>query len=206
MRNAALQQTTTSIALINALKGGDEHAMRQLYDMYYKPIRYFAFRLVDNTQDAEDIAVESFIKVWTNRMDFDTIQSVKSFLYTVARNACLNLIRDRKRRSANEEVLLHITDPTDDYVLNRIVDAELHEEIRRYIERLPKKPRRILKEVFLNGKKVGEVSEELAMPVENVQNNKCRGIHELRNIFAKNELLPFAAAVAYILMSIFLPR
>lgn len=206
MRNAALRQTTTSIALINALKAGDDHAMRQLYDMYYKPIRYFAFRLVDNTQEAEDIAVESFIKVWTNRLGFDTLQSIKSFLYTVTRNACLNLIRDRKRRSANVEALLHITDPTDDFVLNKIVDAELHKEILGYIERLPKKPRRVLQEVFLKGKVVAEVSEELEMPVENVQNNKSRGLHELRHIFAKNDLLPFTAAVAYILMSIFLPR
>jgi RNA polymerase sigma-70 factor (family 1) len=197
-------QITPDEELINALKASDELAMRRLHEMFYKPVCYFALGIVHNKQDAEDIVAEMFIKLWNKRSDFEKLHSIKSFLYITTKNACLNLIRDKKRRSRNNDTLLLINEPDYDYVLNRIVDAELHDEIRLHIEHLPKKPRRVLKELFYNEKKLQEVSEELNMLEQTVQTNKSRGLQQLRNFFVNNDLLPVATPVGYLLLSIYL--
>jgi len=193
-------QPNPDVALMEALQAGNENAMCQLHKMYYRKVCYFAFTFVGNMQDAEDITVESFIKLWQRRGKFESLNAAKNFLYVTTRNGCLELIRHKKRRTANEEVLIHIMEASDDYVLNKIVNTELHAEILQYIEHLPKKPGLVLKELFVNGKEPADVSKELDMLPETVLTNKSRGLKILRKVFAKNDMLPLAASVAYLLV------
>lgn len=199
-------QPADSVALIAALNHGDERALRQLLNMYYEPICNFAYNLIGNMQEAEDIAGDIFIKIWNRRLDFNNLTSLKSFLYTSARNACLNVIRDKHRRTSREQEIKYRLEEDEDFVLNKIVNAELHNEIRLLLEKLPKKPGRVLKELYLNGKELSEVAEELDMLEQTVHTNKSRGIHNLRKWITAHDLLPVAVAIGSVITSIYIAR
>ncbi len=86
------------------LRTGDERAFRQVMDRYFLIITHFSLRIVANRAAAEDIAEETFIKLWQGRGKVTNFQSVKAFLFITAKNACLNELRSEKNLARREQV------------------------------------------------------------------------------------------------------
>jgi RNA polymerase sigma-70 factor (ECF subfamily) len=82
---------------------GDEKSLEVLIRRYLKPIYNFNFRFVGNSQDAEDITQEVFVKVWRNLKKFDKNKKFKSWIFTIAKNTCLDW--QKKRRAIPFSVL-----------------------------------------------------------------------------------------------------
>ena len=73
-------------------------SFRQLFDKQFDPLCQFLSYYTTNRMIIEEVVQDVFVKLWEERDDLK-IQSVKSYLYTSARNRMLNHIRDEKRRS-----------------------------------------------------------------------------------------------------------
>jgi RNA polymerase sigma-70 factor (ECF subfamily) len=101
------QQTTDDFSL-EALRRGDRAEFARLVDTYYELIYRLAQRMLENGQDAEDVLQETFIKAFNHLKDFDGRSSVSTWLYRIATNEALMLIRRRKPES------LSIEEPADD--------------------------------------------------------------------------------------------
>lgn len=82
---------------IQNLRRGDQRAFTTIFDRYYKDIAVFTYRFVGDYQQAEDIAVELFTKVWDRREQWENEAELRMFLYRSARNAALNVRRDETR-------------------------------------------------------------------------------------------------------------
>jgi len=85
---------------INAFRNGDDPSLSYFFKLYSKSLGYFAFRLVQDKLEDEDITEECFVKVWERRSDFKTEENLKAFLYISCRNACLDYLRRIKVKSA----------------------------------------------------------------------------------------------------------
>src|SRR6185437_8759843 len=72
---------------------GDEGAFRQVFDKYYRPVSYFALKILNDDFYAEDIASETFNKAWNARAKFKTARHLENFLYLVTRNGCISYLR-----------------------------------------------------------------------------------------------------------------
>ncbi len=59
--------------IINGFQNGEETAIRQLYSLHYRPLCYFAEKLVNDKEEAEDIAVDTFLKLLKKKNDFDNV-------------------------------------------------------------------------------------------------------------------------------------
>lgn len=81
--------------VVSYLKG-DEKALEILIKRYLKLIYSFAFRFVSNSQEAEDIAQEVFIKMWRNLKKFDKNKKFKSWIFSIAKNTCLDTMKKKK--------------------------------------------------------------------------------------------------------------
>jgi len=68
----------------------------ELYETYVDDVYRFAYWMCGNSAEAEDIASETFIRVWVGRHKIRT-ETVKAYLLTIARNLCLKGIQKRKR-------------------------------------------------------------------------------------------------------------
>ncbi len=86
----------------NELKRGSAEAFKILYRKYHKQTYRFCLRMLKDKDIAQDAFQETFIKVYENRKQFKG-DNFSSWLFAIARNTCLNLIRRRKEFDSFEE-------------------------------------------------------------------------------------------------------
>lgn len=84
--------------IIQKLQLGSEQAFRHLVEKYQKLVVNTCFGLLQNTEDAEDIAQEVFIEVFRSIHNFRADAKLSTWLYRIAVNRSLNHIRDNKKR------------------------------------------------------------------------------------------------------------
>lgn len=83
--------------IIEQLKQGNERAFRQLVENHQKLVVNTCFGMVQNREDAEDIAQDVFIEVYRNVQKFRADAKLSTWLYRIAVNRSLNHIRDNKK-------------------------------------------------------------------------------------------------------------
>jgi RNA polymerase sigma-70 factor (ECF subfamily) len=81
-------------------RAGSEEAFRELTDPYRRELQLHCYRIVGSVQDAEDLLQETLLAAWRGLERFEQRASVRSWLYRIATNRCLNALRDGARRPA----------------------------------------------------------------------------------------------------------
>ncbi len=84
--------------LVKRSREGDLRAFEQLVKRYQGPVYSFCRRMTRSNEDAEDVAQETFVRVFRSLDRLKPRAKFSTWLYTVARNLCLNLLRDQARR------------------------------------------------------------------------------------------------------------
>ena len=82
-------------------RAGDEAAFRALTEPYRHEIEVHCYRILGSIQDAEDLVQETFLAAWRGLEGFEGRASVRTWLYRIATNRCLNALRDASRRPAD---------------------------------------------------------------------------------------------------------
>jgi RNA polymerase sigma-70 factor (ECF subfamily) len=83
--------------LLHEYLDGDNEALSMLIKRYIKPIYNFTYRLSGDAGDAEDIAQETFIKVWRHANTFRTNENFKTWLFTIAHRSAIDHLRKKKQ-------------------------------------------------------------------------------------------------------------
>lgn len=92
--------------LIESFKNGDEFAFVGLYNRFKGPVFAFCFKMLMSREQAQDVMQETFLRVYENRDRLLKSASFRSWLFTIARNQCLNQIRTGGRQvNVGQEVL-----------------------------------------------------------------------------------------------------
>ena len=76
----------------------DERAFRDLTEAHRRELHVHCYRIVGSVQDAEDLVQETLLAAWRGLDGFEGRASMRSWLYRIATNRCLNALRDRGRR------------------------------------------------------------------------------------------------------------
>src|ERR671929_704428 len=92
---------TESTALSRA-RAGDEEAFGSLVEPYRRELQLHCYRILGSLQDSEDLLQETLLAAWRGLDKFEERASMRSWLYRIATNRCLNAIRERGRRPTTE--------------------------------------------------------------------------------------------------------
>ena len=84
--------------LLAAARGGDQDAYRRLLEPYRAELHAHCYRMLGSVHDAEDALQEALLRAWRGLPRFEGRSSLRSWLYTIATNACLALIGRRPKR------------------------------------------------------------------------------------------------------------
>ena len=79
-------------------RAGDDEAFRALTDPYRRELQVHCYRILGSLQDAEDVVQETLLSAWRGLAGFEERASLRSWLYRIATNRCLNALRDSGRR------------------------------------------------------------------------------------------------------------
>jgi RNA polymerase sigma-70 factor (ECF subfamily) len=94
-------------ALMLRVKQGDSDAFAQLVDKYKQPVMNLVYRMLRDATEAEDIAQNVFIQVHKSASRYQVSSKFTTWLFTIARNLCLNELRRRSRHPADSMEAAH---------------------------------------------------------------------------------------------------
>jgi RNA polymerase sigma-70 factor (ECF subfamily) len=131
-------------ALMLRVKRGDREAFTGLVEKYKQPVMNFVFRSLRDENEAEDVAQQVFLQVYKSRARYERTAKFSTWLFTIARNLCLNELRRRSRHPAESLEESH---------------AEHEDQPARQYE---DKKNNLPTENVLHGELVGKIKEALA--------------------------------------------
>jgi|SRR5579872_786983 RNA polymerase sigma-70 factor (ECF subfamily) len=108
----------TDAACVTKARLGDSEAFRMLVERHSRSLFRLAFRMTGNEQDAEDVVQESFLRAYRQLSKFDERASFGTWLYRIAANCSLDLVRARKRRSEHQPLIPDDGSAVDDVVMS----------------------------------------------------------------------------------------
>jgi RNA polymerase sigma-70 factor (ECF subfamily) len=91
--------------LIDRARAGDEAAFRQLVEPHRRELHVHCYRILGSVQDAEDALQETLLGAWRGLATFEKRASIRTWLYRVATNRCLNVLRSAGRRPRTEAAM-----------------------------------------------------------------------------------------------------
>ena len=127
-------------ALMLRVKRGDRAAFAELVGKYQQPLFNFICRTLRDDAESQDLAQNVFLQVYKSRQRYQHTAKFSTWLFTIARNLCLNEIRRRSRHPAEsieENHAEHEDQPQRQYEDKKIhqpVDQVLHGELAKKIE------------------------------------------------------------------------
>jgi RNA polymerase sigma-70 factor, ECF subfamily len=167
--------------LLVRLKKGDILAFDHIYHKYSHKLYSFVFRILKDEADSEDIVQEVFIKIWELREKLDDYKLLNSFLFTIAYNNSISLIRKKISSSKYREHLRNasvIHFPENSF--SEIEFNELNRYVEKLIENLPERQKR----VYLSHRELGltypEIAEEMGISRNTVENHMVKTLKYLR--------------------------
>jgi RNA polymerase sigma-70 factor (ECF subfamily) len=170
---------------------GDVRAFEILLNRHRKPIFNFVFRFVGSKEVAEDLLQETFMRVIKGAADYERQAKFTTWLYTIARNLCVDQSRRRKHRkhasldqpmSSSEEsgTLLDVIPSGEMAADRRSVNKQLHETMHRAIAGLSEEQREVfLMREFLD-MPFKEIADVVGVPENTVKSRMRYALEKLR--------------------------
>jgi RNA polymerase sigma-70 factor (ECF subfamily) len=138
-------------ALMLRVKQGDWAAFTELVDKYKQPVMNMVYRMLHDAVEAEDLAQVVFLQVYKHAHRYEVSSKFSTWMFTIARNLCLNEIRRRSRHPAESLDASHPEhedQPLHQYEDKRtfsppdsLLHGELDEKIEQALAELPENQR-----------------------------------------------------------------
>jgi RNA polymerase sigma-70 factor (TIGR02960 family) len=190
---------------LQAARAGDEQAFNNLVDHYRRELQVHCYRILGSVQDAEDVLQETMLAAWRGLNDFSGRSSLRTWLYRIATNHCLNALRDSSRRPQAEQI--RTVEPTwlepyPDVLLDELPDTAPGPEARyetkeaitlafvAALQHLPPNQRAVLVLRDVLGYKAGEVAEMLSSTEHSVNSAVLRARSGLNARLPNRERAP----------------
>src|SRR4029450_10732244 len=97
---------------LSRARAGDEDAFRELIDAYRAELQLHCYRILGSLHDAEDMVQETLLAAWRGLEGFQGRASLRSWLYRIATNRCLNALRARPGRPRGGPAMGESPEPT----------------------------------------------------------------------------------------------
>ncbi len=162
---------------IAASKRGEREAFDLLVARYQRPIYRLCYRYVNNHEDANDLAQESFLKAWRGISRFRGDSAFSTWLYRIAVNTCLNF--RAARRPEPRELDEGLVDPRP-IALSQVEREDAAGRVRAAVSRLPEKQRATLILKLFHELTHEEVAAILGSSVGTVKANLFHALANLR--------------------------
>ena len=180
----------TDLAVVTKARLGDADAFRVLVERHSRPLFRLAFRMTGNQHDAEDVVQESFLRAWRQLGKFDERASFGTWLYRIATNCSLDVMRSRKRRakqeagpeaagSEMEDPILSLPsgDPTPERVA---MSGEVRERVAEAMNELSASERTAFVLRHFEGMRIEDVSRVLGCQPGAAKHSVFRAVQKLR--------------------------
>ena len=176
------------------LAGGHDAALNDLMERHAAPVFHFLCRMLGNEDDANDLAQETFVRVFQNSTRFRPDAKFSTWMFTIAANLARNQLRWRSRRpNVSLDAEFESTAQTlgDTLISDQpapgegLLAGERAAAVRAALGRLPEEMRETIMLVEFEDKSVAETAAILDVPHKTVESRLHRARKNLRERLAK---------------------
>lgn len=147
-----------------------------------------ALRITLNPAEAEDVVQDTMLRVWNRREQWEQLDSIEAFCFTICRNLSLDKVRRMSRR---EQTLDEGYAPADhSYTSNpeeQAVQRDRVKLVRQLVNRLPEKQRTVMQLRDIEGKSYRDIAEIMGITEEQVKVNIFRARQTIKKEFKQQE-------------------
>jgi RNA polymerase sigma-70 factor, ECF subfamily len=177
----------TDLAAVERTRAGDTAAFRVLVERYGRSVFRLAFRMTGNEFDAEDVVQETFLRAYKQLGSYESRSSFSTWLYRIAANYSLDLIRSRKRHvgrrvteGPDEEDILDsvkTNDPAQDRVY---YSAQVKERLDAALQLLSEQERTAFLLRHFEGQSIEQIGSVLDLGASATKNSIFRAVRKIR--------------------------
>lgn len=157
---------------LKQLEEGKDSAFQTLFETYYDRLCAFACRYVEEEVAAEDIVQDVLYELWMGKLSFKNVLALKSWLYQVVRNRCLDTIKHRQVEIKYLEEQRYKEDS--EFFLHQILEEEVYALLKEAMAVLPEQIQKVF-ELTFSGQSNAEIAEILHVSLDAVKSSKKRG-------------------------------
>ena len=178
--------------LLEKARHGDQEAFGELVRLYEKKVYALTLRMCKNPDDAAEAAQEAFLSAWQGLKFFRGEASFSTWLYRLASNACVDLLRKEQRHKAAAGPSLNDADTyievADDAATPQELAerSELREQIEEGLQSLSPEHREVLILRELHQLSYDEIAQTLDLDTGTVKSRISRGRKALRNFLLQS--------------------
>jgi len=184
----------TELELVARARAGDQTAFEQLLLDHQNRVYTLAFRMVNDREEAADLAQEAFLKAWQVLPSFQGDSSFSTWMHRLTTNVCIDWLRKQKRRKEiepayslddEEAAWAEPADPEQD-PQKKLERSERNRAVERALAALPDYQRQVLVMRELSGLSYQEIGQALDLDMGTVKSRIARARLALRKILLED--------------------
>ncbi|MFO7939990.1 MAG: RNA polymerase sigma-70 factor [Bacteroidales bacterium] len=167
--------------LAKKIRNGDMGAFEQVFRRYYEALCAFALVYVKDHDLVEEMVQDVFYQFWEKREKLKIETSLKSYLYSMVKNKCLQYIRREKigqRVMTQVKADYELTENPDPASVYRM--AEMNKTFQEALDELPARTRKVFELSRFEGKKYKEIAQLLSISIKTVEANMGKALKHFR--------------------------
>lgn len=166
---------------IQALKEGDHAAFESIFLFYFSKVKYFINGFLKSGSDAEELAQDVFVKLWTNRQSIDPDRNFNTYVYISARNSTMNFLRQKYVRDSFAADRMRAGE---DWVSGEdlVAAQEIDLLVDLALMKMPRQRKAIYEMNRREGLSNDEIAQRLNISKKTVENHMSLALKEIRNI------------------------
>jgi RNA polymerase sigma-70 factor (ECF subfamily) len=174
------------LELVERIRQGDQAALDLLYGRYSSPVYSLVWKILQNAEESEDVALDVFWQIWRQADRYDPSRGAPpAWIFTLARSRAIDRLRARNRREDRnvsiDDPAVHI-DPLDETAApDQVVSfRQTRDAVREAMKNLSPVQREAVELAFLKGMTHVEIAEQLGQPLGTVKTRIRQGLIRLR--------------------------
>lgn len=175
------EEAAEEAALVARIAGGEPHLYGRLIDRHQRRLWWSCLRMLGDPDEADDVVQETFVRAWERIGEFDSARRFYPWIFTIARNRCLNALRRRRTWGFRS---LSADDPpvpaAEGRTSGAAEDRELALALEACLELLPDDQREAFELRHGDGLRYAEIAAALEIPEGTVMSRLHRAREKMR--------------------------
>jgi RNA polymerase sigma-70 factor (ECF subfamily) len=169
---------------ITALRKGEKKAYEEIYTEFFGVLYHLCIQYLHNEKIAEELVQDTFLKLWEIRESLNEQINIRSFLYTITKNSCLNHLRNQKISMRHQENMKYLEMQFNYEALEKLGNYVQFEELRNKIDdAISKLPSEIIETFSLSRFEefsYKEIAEQQGISIKTVEARISKALRILR--------------------------
>jgi RNA polymerase sigma-70 factor (ECF subfamily) len=158
----------------------DEAAFEQVFKTHYKNLHAYAFTILKDEDEAEEMVQQVFFKLWERSENLSFSGPIAAYLYRAVHNESLNFLKHQKVKAGHQLHVAHSMKNKTEYGQGKMMRKELENKFREALNELPEQCRTVFQLSRFEDMKYREIADKLDISVKTVENHMGKALKLLR--------------------------